>query len=249
MNILVKKLNEKPIAFYPIYVDITGSITSGLLLSQLMYWFSKKDKIFKTDSELMSETKLSTNELRNAKKKIKNLPFITVSREGLPAKTFYKIDWELYQTSLVDFTKQCELNSLDTDSDIHSSVSVKSTNLYYTETTTENTTDIIKREKAKPKKKNKSCDYENMSNEQVQDFKGFVAEKDGGYELEAFEDYHISKGSTYSNWNRAYSGWVRNAQKFNNSKPTNKANQVNQIVVSEMSDEDRFKKLNRKRGL
>lgn len=100
MQNILKQLNAKPIAYYPIYRQITGSTTAGILLSQLMYWFNKKDKIFKTDREIMEETLLSEKELRNAKKLIKNLDFITVSREGLPAKTYYEIDWEKFENCL-----------------------------------------------------------------------------------------------------------------------------------------------------
>ncbi len=92
MKKILKQLNQRPIAYYPIYRQLTGSTTGGILLSQLMYWFSKKDKIFKTNEEMINETFLTQDELKSAKRKIKNLAFITVSLEGLPAKTFYEID-------------------------------------------------------------------------------------------------------------------------------------------------------------
>ncbi len=37
---LLVALNQRPIAYYPIYVNITGSICAAIALSQLMYWFS-----------------------------------------------------------------------------------------------------------------------------------------------------------------------------------------------------------------
>lgn len=100
MKQILRELNQKPIAYYPVYRKLTGSTTGGILLSQLMYWFSKKDKIFKIDKEIMEETLLTEKELKNAKKLIKNLDFITVSREGLPAKTYYEIDWEKFENCL-----------------------------------------------------------------------------------------------------------------------------------------------------
>jgi len=100
MKQLFRELNQKPIAYYPVYRTITGSTTGGILLSQLMYWLSKKDKIFKTDKEIMEETLLTEKELKNAKKLIKQLDFITVSREGIPAKTYYEIDWEKFENCL-----------------------------------------------------------------------------------------------------------------------------------------------------
>ena len=95
-----KKLNERPISFKPLYVDLTGSVTAGLYLSQLMYWFSKKDKFYKTDVDLATETRLTPKELVAAKKKIKLLPFLEITREGIPSRTNYKIDWDLYEKAL-----------------------------------------------------------------------------------------------------------------------------------------------------
>jgi len=73
MKTILKELNQRPISYYPIYRKLTGSTTAGLLLSQLMYWFSKKEKFYKIDSEIMEETLLTKKELENAKKIIKNL--------------------------------------------------------------------------------------------------------------------------------------------------------------------------------
>ena len=110
MKQILRELNQRPIAYYPVYRNITGSTTGGILLSQLMYWFAKKDKIFKTDAAIMEETFLTKKELENAKKLIKNLDFITVSREGIPAKTYYEIDWKKFEKAL-DFSSKKEESS------------------------------------------------------------------------------------------------------------------------------------------
>jgi len=159
MKNLVKQLSQRNISFNPMYRELTGSLTGGILLSQLMYWFSKKGKIFKVDKELMSETTLTTDELRTAKKLIKKLPFITVSKEGIPAKTYYEIDWEIF-VIVVKRTKEKDENSLNCDrentksslGDKHNIVSGNSLNCdrdipetnkinLLTETTTETTTE------------------------------------------------------------------------------------------------------------
>ena len=36
--ILFDEFNERPIAYQRIYTRLTGKVTSGLLLSQLVYW-------------------------------------------------------------------------------------------------------------------------------------------------------------------------------------------------------------------
>lgn len=151
MTSLLKRLHQRPISHYPIYTELTKSSTAGILLSQIMYWFSQKNKFYKTDADFKEETKLTENELRSAKRAIKNLDFIEVMREGIPAKTYYQIDWEKYektlsefanstvslnslnkivdenhhsQTSLVKSTKLDELNSLNSDSEIHETINV-----------------------------------------------------------------------------------------------------------------------------
>ncbi len=150
MKILLQQLNQRPIVYYPIYRNITGSTTAGILLSQLMYWFSKKQKIYKTDMEIKEETSLTDNELRSAKKVIKNLSFVEVTKEGIPAKTFYKIDWEKYKATMIEssqnkfgeihentIVKSTQLNNLtsqDQSSEIH-----KTINDISFETTAENT--------------------------------------------------------------------------------------------------------------
>lgn len=143
MKDILKKLNQKPIAYYPIYRQITGSTTGGILLSQLMYWFSKKDKIFKTDNEIMEETFLTKKELENAKKLIKNLDFITVSREGLPAITYYEINWEnmyssFHQKGKVDTPKKGNTTTQNGETLLPET----GKHSIYTENTTENTTEI-----------------------------------------------------------------------------------------------------------
>lgn len=140
MKDILKRLNQKPIAYYPVYRQITGSTTGGILLSQLMYWFSKKDKIFKTDSEIMEETYLTKKELENAKKLIKELDFITVSREGLPAKTYYEIDWEKMLTSFHQRGKQENpKGGIATPQKVETVLPETGKHSIYTENTTENT--------------------------------------------------------------------------------------------------------------
>ena len=154
-NELLKQLNKRPIAYYPIYRKITGSTTAGILLSQLMYWFSKKDKIYKTDTDIMSETLLTENELRTAKQKIKKLAFIKITLEGLPRKTFYEIDWDIYQTSIVDSTSASSVESTNTEV-LNPQTSDSENHQAITETTAEIKTKTTSRERETPPPKKKS---------------------------------------------------------------------------------------------
>jgi len=149
MRQLLKELSQKPIAYYPIYRKITGSTTGGILLSQLMYWFSKKNKIFKTDTEIMEETLLTKKEMENAKKLIKKLDFIIVSREGIPAKTYYEIEWDLFENYMIKNIENRETSCTNKGKQVSTNggnctppmVETNKNNNFNTETTTETTTE------------------------------------------------------------------------------------------------------------
>lgn len=100
-KIMMNFLNESnDVPYYPIYNKITGSIIASVFLSYLEINFNSQNKICKTDKEIMRDTAFTVNELRSAKKKIRALKFITITREGTPAKTHYSIDWNNYKSEM-----------------------------------------------------------------------------------------------------------------------------------------------------
>jgi len=138
MKEILIKLNQRPIAVYPIYIKLTGSVTSGLLLSQIMYWYSAVNgrAFYKSDAEIMEETMLTANELRSAKLRLKGLSFMNMYLKGVPARTHYEIDADLLfseinKSSLVKSTKLDKLNPRNSYSEINETI---------TESTTENST-------------------------------------------------------------------------------------------------------------
>ena len=150
MKEILIKLNQRPIAVYPIYIKLTGSVTSGLLLSQIMYWYSAVNgrAFYKSDAEIMEETMLTANELRSAKLRLKSLSFMNMYLKGVPARTHYEIDADLLfseinKSSLVKSTKLDKLNPLNSYSEINETI---------TENTTENTTKNTTK---------KGCEFEN----------------------------------------------------------------------------------------
>lgn len=148
---VIKGLNQKVIAVSPLYKQFLGSFAGAVFLAQLLHWasHSAKDKFYKTDAQIMDETALSENELRSAKKLIKERcdKFIKITREGLPARTYYEIDWDKFievlgkfsekhktslddkseQTSFVKSTHRVSLNPQEANSEIHEASFVKST--------------------------------------------------------------------------------------------------------------------------
>ena len=150
MKKLLINLNQRPIAVYPVYIKLTGSVNAGLLLSQIMYWYGAVNgrTFYKSDSEIMEETMLSVNELRHAKARLKQMSFIKITLHGVPAKTHYTIDdkllfSEINQCSLVESTKLNKSKPRNYNSGIN-------------ETNTENTTENTTKNTTE-----KSCEFKN----------------------------------------------------------------------------------------
>jgi len=88
---LFEAFNDKPIVFHRTYTEITGSITAGLLLSQVSYWDSvMKKEFYKTDKEFCRELGMSIDEFKSAKKKIAR--YVHMKAKGIPAKTHYRLN-------------------------------------------------------------------------------------------------------------------------------------------------------------
>jgi len=99
---VLQGLNQKPVSYYKVYTEVTGSTVAGIMLSQLMYWFSvmKKDTIYKIDEDFVEELDLTDGEIRGAKKLLKQLDFLLIDRAGVPARTYYKVDWDLLYVAI-----------------------------------------------------------------------------------------------------------------------------------------------------
>ena len=89
------------IAFHPALVDLTGSVTSALMLSQAIYWTKITDDpdgwFWKTGDEWREETGMSRHEQDGARKKLRALdydgaPIWYENLKGLPAKMYYRLD-------------------------------------------------------------------------------------------------------------------------------------------------------------
>jgi len=87
-------LGQHPIAVYPAFIQIAGSLAGGVMLSQLYYWATRVhgQSFWKTDNDLRAECHLTEREFKDAKSRIKQLAFVTVERQGVPAKTWYTVD-------------------------------------------------------------------------------------------------------------------------------------------------------------
>jgi len=97
MNINIETLDilfDKPIAFNRIFAEITGSLVTGIILSQLHYWSKVKQhgEFYKTNEELMHECFVGRDAFYTAIKKIEGMGIFERIKKGIPAKTYYKIN-------------------------------------------------------------------------------------------------------------------------------------------------------------
>jgi len=96
----LKSMNRRPVAYNPVYATLTGSVTGGILLSQLIYWAAAMnwEEFYKTNVEIMRETGLTEDELRLAKKRLEK--YVEIMKKGTPCRTWYKLDIEIILANL-----------------------------------------------------------------------------------------------------------------------------------------------------
>lgn len=102
---IFKLLSGNPVLYRQEYKLLTNSLHAGVMLSQCMYWFSKKDSFYKTDADFMQELGFTEREFRTAKKHIKSASFLKIQCKGIPKKTWYIIDWVEFESVMCEYVK------------------------------------------------------------------------------------------------------------------------------------------------
>lgn len=104
----LRAYRQKVIAFHPIDVEITGSVTAALLMGQLTYWWDtwNNKEFFQTNEQLCDQTKLGEREFKNAKKRLVELGIISVKIKGVPAKTYYTVNDERILELILELEKK-----------------------------------------------------------------------------------------------------------------------------------------------
>lgn len=137
---------DRPIAFQRVFVDVTGSITASLFLSQLVYWNRRTTDpdrwIYKTREEWQEETGMTRYEQETARNKLKNLGILTEELRGLPAKMYYRLEEEILNDILCQLgggnpTNKEGENQPTSKVETTQQDGGKPTNIHITETTTE----------------------------------------------------------------------------------------------------------------
>jgi len=197
---LFEAYQDKPIAYMPIYAKITGSVTSGILLSQIIYWDSVMDhaEFYKTDKEFSNDLSMGIDELAGAKSKLKKLGIIEIERKGQPAKTHYKLNIDVLIALITSYRKNRQLDIGKTDNLMSEKLT---TNI--TETTTKTTTKTT----LLPKKYSSLQDITDIDIKEIADrYKvtiGFVK-----LQKEKLENYCESFGRRYKNYKSALRNFV-----------------------------------------
>lgn len=137
---MITEFLDRPIAFHRAFVDLTGSITAALMLSQAVYWTKRSSSgdgwFWKVQEEWTEETGMTRYEQETARKKLNKFDFWKEEKRGIPAKLFYHVDFDKLDQALsankyagIPHTGMGESRKLDGGNPAG----------YYTESTTENT--------------------------------------------------------------------------------------------------------------
>ncbi|MGA2324316.1 MAG: hypothetical protein ABSG22_10755 [Sedimentisphaerales bacterium] len=110
---VLKGFSKGVIAYYKLYAQITGSVTAGLLLSQIAYWWygpAGEKPFFKTNPDFADELVMGDSELKTAKKQLVSLGFIGVTYKGVPPRTYYTFNESAVLDGISNWAKIAQLN-------------------------------------------------------------------------------------------------------------------------------------------
>ena len=107
-------LNERVIAFHPIYAKILGGIEEAIFFQQICFWSDKGKRddgaIYKTSKDIEEETTLSDRVQRRVKKKLRELGLLEIWLEkvGGGPVCHYRVHWDVLRKCLKDFYQLSE---------------------------------------------------------------------------------------------------------------------------------------------
>jgi len=149
-KIILDILGTRPILFNPDLARALGSVTAGLFLSQLLYWWGKginPEMVYKTVKEFEEETVLTKHQQLSAQKICIKKGVLSVLYKGIPPKRHFKIDldktFSLLEKSFEIKEKNMTTKCLESG---HSSVEEASEDMFeipthITESTSKNTSE------------------------------------------------------------------------------------------------------------
>ena len=109
---LIQAFNDNPIVIHRIYLKLTKDYATAAALAQVMYWHKKMGKRFyKTDTDFMDELCLTTEQFKRVKSNLKKISFLTIEVKGIPAKTFYDVNYEAFALEIEKIDLQATNNN------------------------------------------------------------------------------------------------------------------------------------------
>jgi len=111
LRALVKAIGERPVVVYPAYRRLVGgSWGAAAMLAQIVYWWQVVGgrPFHKTDFEIATELGMTSKELETAKRHIRQVPGVRITREGMPARTHYDIDPEAFAAAISEAATNAE---------------------------------------------------------------------------------------------------------------------------------------------
>jgi hypothetical protein len=205
----ITNLLDRPIAFHRLFVQLTGSVTAALMLSQALYWQKRCPSDdgrdagwwYKSRDDWSEETGLTRREQETARKKLVSLGLLQERLAGNPARLWYFLDGTKLTNLLGGLrpTRWAELDHLD---------GTKPPNSHYTETTTE-------RGNKRARKRATTLPDDFTLTEAMKSWAHeYTPRANVERETAKFRDYHTAKGSTFKCWNSAWHNWMRNAEQY-----------------------------------
>jgi len=117
---LIHNLLAQPIAMHGIFIDITGSLVGGYMLSQAFYWSQRTSTedgwFWKTQKEWEKETRLSRREQDTARKILAGLydsegnPVWEEKLKGVPAKMHFRLNLEALYRVMAEYEQKAKGN-------------------------------------------------------------------------------------------------------------------------------------------
>ena len=102
------------IAFSRAYVDLTGSITSALMLSQAVYWQLRREGSpegewwYMQHHEWTNQVGLSRKEQQTARAHLREHGWWQEEERGMPSKLFYRVDLSGLEEALANMLGERE---------------------------------------------------------------------------------------------------------------------------------------------
>ena len=101
LKFLLGNVREEPIKYFPICSKITGGLTTGILLSQIIHLCKSRPEFWITDRDFCNMLSMGFYEFSAAKKKLKKTGLVKIKVQGIPPKTCYRINIEKIENEII----------------------------------------------------------------------------------------------------------------------------------------------------